>query len=117
MGRPKRTRKDANHNEILTQLREDGCIVVDVADLANKGDPEKNYGHPLDAFVLPPNGEGWIQVEIKADAMSPFTDEEIKYLDRLNLWPPPTFSNDPIVVIRSAEDFWAAVNHYRASRS
>ena len=45
--RPKRTRKDANHNEIVHALRERGCVVIDVADLSGSEE-----GNPLDLFVL-----------------------------------------------------------------
>lgn len=92
--RPKRTRKDANHAEIVRELRDDGYTVVDVADLP---------GDRLDLFVgqqgapvvvicsaagfrrwLAEQGAGplWAQVEIKTGPGAPFTDDEIEHLER-----------------------------------
>jgi hypothetical protein len=96
--RPKRTRKDDNHAEIVQDLRDDGFVVVDVADLP--GDPTNN---PLDVFVRAAEdapvivalsaegvrrwfeehpGAGWVQVEIKTSVDAPFTDAEEEYLRR-----------------------------------
>lgn len=103
MTRPKRTRRDGNHTEIVRELREAGFVVVETADLP--GHPRHN---PLDLFVARPerlclldvivatNAEqieqaassGWVQVEIKPNVHARFTDNERAYLDLLGLWPP-----------------------------
>ena len=72
MPRPKRTKKDSNHAEIVAQCRELGMIVWDVADLG---------GEVLDIIVY------WhgktVPVEIKSKGGSLTEDERIS-LDKLN---------------------------------
>lgn len=98
--RPKHTRHDSNHAEIVHELRRAGCVVIDVSDLgANASDD-----HPLDLFVLNPQGTRWLQVEIKSDRDAPFTVSERVYLKRLNCWPPEEPHVAPVIMAYSARD-------------
>ena len=95
--RPKRTRKDSNHAEVVADLKQRGYVVIDVSDLP--GNPDHN---PLDLIVGARDQApvivaytaaqieqavwhaqgGWVQVELKPDWRSEFTENEDKYLDQ-----------------------------------
>ena len=84
MPRPKRPRSDANQLDILNGLRQCGLAYVVVSSLASK----TIYGKPpLDVFVLgydPKEKRAkWIQVEIKADVNSTFTDSEVEWIEEV----------------------------------
>ncbi len=98
--RPKHTRRDSNHAEIVRELHRAGCVVIDVSDLAANATDD----HPLDLFVLNPEGTRWVQVEIKTDRTAPFTVSERVYLKRLNCWPPEEPHWCPVIVAYSAQD-------------
>lgn len=89
MHRPKRTKKDINHSEIVNQCRELGMVVWDTADLG---------GGVLDLVVF------WrgrcLPVEIKANDKSKFTESEVESIDKLNhvgIVPIIAYSIDDIV--------------------
>ena len=97
MNRPKHTQKDSNHKPIVKELRKRGYVVIDVADL-----PGNEDHNPLDLFVAARDQApvivaytaaqieqavwhaqgGWVQVELKPDWRSEFTENEDKYLDQ-----------------------------------
>lgn len=99
MTRPKHTKHDSNHAAIVKELREAGCVVIDVSDLAGTAED-----HPLDLFVLNPERTRWVQVEIKAERGAPFTVSERVYLRRLGCWPPEAPHWCPVIVAYSARD-------------
>lgn len=108
MTRPRHTKKDGNHTEIVRELREAGYIVIDVADLP--GDPEHNpldlfVAHPLDAPIMvaynawqimnkAKGSPGWVQVEIKPHWGSRLTPNERAYLDARGVTMPPAPAGD-----------------------
>lgn len=102
MNRPRYTRKDKAHEPTRDDLRSDGYVVIDVADLP--GHPRYN---PLDLFVIRPvllkpvivacSADGvkrWfaehpdqpiVQVEVKNDAFTPLTSNEEEYFRLLGI--------------------------------
>ena len=72
MNRPKRTKKDTNHAEIVRELRQLGAVVWDTADLG---------GHILD-LVVHWRGQTRV-VEVKPPGPMTFTDGEYESFDEL----------------------------------
>jgi len=91
MARPKHTKKDANHPELVQQLRDLGAIVWDTADLG---------GEVLDLIVF------WrgcaLPVEVKPPGPIRFTDGELESMAKLEQ------VGIQAVVAQSLEDVLAA---------
>jgi hypothetical protein len=112
--RPKRTRKDKVHREIVSTLREAGWVIVETADLPAQGGTD--ITHPLDIFALTPERDLWLQAELKNDHFADFTESEIDYLKRMRVWPSPFVANIPIIAATSALDVERAAESLRTWR-
>ena len=98
MTRPKHTKKDSNHSQVVADLREEGCTVIDVSDL-----PGNEHANPLDLFVLSPSGKVWVQVEVKPSITAEFTDNELHYMARVNAGMPGV----PVIMATNAHQILA----------
>ena len=76
MARPKHTKRDANHQEVIDGCRKAGLNVWDLADVG---------GDVLDILVAGYNvtehSYQMLMVEIKTDPDAPFTDDERRVLE------------------------------------
>lgn len=96
--RPRHTRRDANQQEIVDDLRRLGFYVLDLADVG---------GQVLDLFVTAPDATGewrWLAVEIKTPDGT-LTDNQKEFFE---MWP-----DAPAIVAQCTEDVLTWYAHER----
>ena len=99
--RPRYTKRDANQQEIVDDLRELGFFVLDLADVG---------GRALDLFVCGHAQYGewyWLAVEVKTFA-GRLTANQKRFFEE---WP-----DVPAIVARTAEDVFTWYAHEREER-
>lgn len=99
--RPRHTRRDANQQEIVYDLRHLGFYVLDLADVG---------GRVLDLFVAAPDATGewrWLAVEIKTPDGT-LTDNQKRFFE---MWP-----DTPAIVAQCTEDVLRWYAHERETR-
>lgn len=107
MTRPKRTKPDSNQPQIIANLREVGCRVINVSSLPSyqidiaetiQVRHSEHIEDPLDLFVLSPCWMHIVQAEVKTDLDAPFTPGQQAYFRSLDEWPPENPRGKPVIV-------------------